>query len=209
MNCKFCEKELSKKGLSHELYCKDNPNRKDKSGINAPTYGKNWKGRSRWKYDKDGNPIVDEKYRERIKNTSTGRKMPDEAKKKISDSMIKYFMENPDMIPYIKYHSSNMSYPEKVFKNALESRKIEGWIYNYRNGIYQYDFAFPNLKIDVEIDGNTHTLDKIKKIDERRDKFSKSQGWIVIRFTASEVKLNVNICINKLLEILNYEKRLD
>lgn len=126
----------------------------------------------------------------------------DNDKKRISSSMTKYLIEHPDKVPYKLNHSSKMSYPEKIFKNALESMKISGWTYNYRNGIYAYDFAFPDLKIDIEIDGNTHTQEKVKKIDERRDLFSKENGWQVIRFTAKEVKENILLCIKALNEFI-------
>lgn len=111
-------------------------------------------------------------------------------------------MANPDKIPYIINHSSKESYPEKIFRLALEENNLKGWVQEFQNGIYRYDFAFVNLKIDVEIDGGTHQTEKVKKIDERRDKWSSSQGWQVIRFSAQEVKENPNICINKLKEII-------
>jgi very-short-patch-repair endonuclease len=119
-------------------------------------------------------------------------------KKRISEERIKYLTEHPDKVPYKLNHSSKMSYPELIFKNALESVKITGWTYNYQNGIYSYDFAFPELKIDVEIDGGTHSQEQVKKIDERRDKFSNENGWQVIRFTAKNVKENVLKCINQI-----------
>lgn len=125
-----------------------------------------------------------------------------ETKDKISKSRIKFLEENPDKVPYIINHSSKKSYPEKVFENALISSGIKGWEYNYRNGIYAYDFGFPKLKIDVEIDGGTHLTEKVKKIDSRRDEWSKSQGWKVIRFTAKEVKEDVISCISRLKEFM-------
>lgn len=127
----------------------------------------------------------------------------DDDKKRISVERIKYLTEHPDKVPYKLNHSSKMSYPENIFKNALESANITGWVYNYQNGIYSYDFAFPELKIDVEIDGGTHTQEKVKKIDERRDMFSRENGWTVIRFTAKEVKENVLKCINRLNNLFN------
>lgn len=125
-------------------------------------------------------------------------KHSEETKKKISKARLKYLNDNPDKVPYLINHSSKQSYPEKVFQNALISSGITGWFYNYRVGIYQYDFAFPDLKIDVEIDGSTHETPKVKKIDKRRDSFSKSNGWTVIRFTAKQVKADVISCIKKL-----------
>ena len=134
------------------------------------------------------------------------RILSDETKKKISDSRIKYLKEHPDKVPYRLNHSSKMSYPEKVFQNALISTGITGWEYNFQNGIYSYDFAFEKQKIDIEIDGGTHLTDKVKQIDERRDEFSRQQGWIVVRFTAKEVKDDVIKCIEKVKKILMESK---
>ena len=138
----------------------------------------------------------------KLKKYQTGKKMSDEVKKKISDSRIKYLKENPDKVPYKLNHSSKMSYPEKIFYNALVSSKLSGWEYNYQNSIYSYDFAFVKEKIDIEIDGGTHLTEKVKQIDKRRDEFSRQQGWNVLRFTAKEVKDDVIKCIEKVKTIL-------
>lgn len=136
------------------------------------------------------------------KNGRSVNKRSEATKNKISESMIKFLLNNPDKVPYLKNHSSKKSYPEKIFENALNSCNITGWVYNYQNGLYQYDFAWPDKKIDVEIDGGTHTLEKVKKIDERRDAFSKEHGWIVIRFEAKIIKNDVVSCINELKKYL-------
>jgi very-short-patch-repair endonuclease/transposase-like protein len=131
------------------------------------------------------------------------RKHNEETKKKISDYRIKYLTEHPDKVPYLINHSSKKSWPEQIFENALISSGITGWKYAHQNGIYEYDFAFIDKKIDVEIDGGTHKSEKVKKIDERRDIFSKSQGWKVIRFEALRVKKDVIGCINELKILLS------
>lgn len=139
----------------------------------------------------------------KIGHVKTGKRYHTaDAKKKISDSRIKYLMEHPDKVPYLINHSANKSWPEQVFENALISSGITGWKSRFRNGIYEYDFAFPQQKIDIEIDGGTHKLEKVKLIDARRDAFSKSQGWKVIRFEAYRVKKDVVGCINELKQIL-------
>lgn len=135
-------------------------------------------------------------------NKGRRQKPTAETKDKISKSRIKYLMEHPDKVPYKINHSSKKSWPEQVFENALISSGIDGWKYAYQNGIYEYDFAWPEKKIDVEIDGSTHKLEKVKRIDQRRDNFSRSQGWRVIRFEASRVKSDVIGCINELKTIL-------
>jgi very-short-patch-repair endonuclease len=130
------------------------------------------------------------------------RKHTQEIKLKISKARKKYLNEHPDKIPYLMYHASKMSYPEKRFKQVLEESGIKGWIYNYPNGRYLYDFGFPELKLDVEIDGNTHTLDKVKKIDIERDEWAISKGWHILRFTASKCTKNLPACINSLLDTI-------
>ena len=55
-----------------------------------------------------------------------------------------------------------------------------------------------DLKLDVEIDGATHETEKVKIIDKKRDEWSKEKGWKVIRFSAKEIKNNLNDCIKKL-----------
>jgi|ERR1035441_145648 very-short-patch-repair endonuclease/predicted DNA-binding protein YlxM (UPF0122 family) len=125
-------------------------------------------------------------------------KHSEETKKKISEHRIKWLTEHPDKVPYLINHSSKKSFPEEVFENALKAFNITGWIYRYRHGIYEYDFAFPELKIDVEVDGGTHKTEKVKKIDERRDIFSNQAGWKVLRFDSEKVKKDVVSCIDKL-----------
>lgn len=130
------------------------------------------------------------------------RRHSEETKQKISKKRIEFLTNNPDKVPYVINHSSKKSYPETIFENALIESGITGWTFHYRNGIYQYDFAFVEQKVDVEIDGGTHTSEKVKKIDARRDEFSRQNGWKVLRFTAQEVKNNVIRCIGTLKENL-------
>lgn len=120
----------------------------------------------------------------------------------ISDSRRRWLENNPDKVPYLINHSSKESYPEKIFRNALTAAKLDGWIQKYQHGIYQYDFAFIEAKLDIEIDGGTHTLEKVKRIDARRDEWSRSQGWKVLRFPVKRVKEDVVSCINEVKQVL-------
>jgi len=123
-------------------------------------------------------------------------------KAKMSITRIRFLEANPDKNPYRLYHSSKKSYPEQRFEEALKAEGITGWIYAYQNSIYEYDFAFPEQKIDVEIDGRTHLLEHVQKIDRRRDAFSMSRGWAVLRFSAKRVKHDMGGCIQELKDML-------
>lgn len=126
------------------------------------------------------------------------RKHTEATKAKLSKAQLAYLSENPGKVPYVLYHSSTRSYPEMKFEQALIDAHIDGWVTQYRNGIYQYDFAFPSIQLDVEIDGNTHTQENVKKIDARRDCWSRDNGWQVLRFTAKQIKHNLPACIETL-----------
>lgn len=111
-----------------------------------------------------------------------------EVREKISKSNQQFLEQNPHMIPYLRNHSGKKSFPEVLFQKILEENKIEGWIYNYRVGRYVYDFAFPDLKLDVEIDGQQHLSERGILHDAKRDEYSRSLGWEVLRISAKDVK---------------------
>lgn len=126
-----------------------------------------------------------------------------QSKIKISIGRIKYLKENPDKNPFVKIGKGRgKSWLEKTFEEALVKEGLNNYQYNYQNGIYCYDFAWPEKKIDVEVDGGTHKQKRVKMIDIRRDKWSKSQGWIVLRFSYDEVKFDLGECIKKVKSIV-------
>lgn len=140
-----------------------------------------------------------EKTRNKIGQNSTGRILTDDHKKKISNSRKKYLDENPGKIPYLLNHSSKESYPEKLFRLALEKHNIKGWAYNYPVKRYSLDFAFIDKLIDVEIDGETHNLDDVIEKDKIRTQELSKLGWKTIRFTSRQIKNNIDGCIKILL----------
>ena len=113
----------------------------------------------------------------------------EETKKKISESRIKYLRENPDKVPYkLNHYSKGRSYAEEYWKVVLDTNNI---LYKeqYQIGPYQLDFAFPDIKIDLEIDGDQHHLDKrVVESDKRRNLYLEELGWKIIRVKWSEYK---------------------
>ena len=111
-----------------------------------------------------------------------------EVRGKISRSIQEFLEKNPHMIPYVRNNSIKKSFPEKVFESLLIENNIKGWFYNYRVGRYIFDFAFPESKLDVEIDGSLHLTEKGIVHDQKRDEYSKNLGWKVLRISAVDVK---------------------
>ena len=73
---------------------------------------------------------------------------------------------------------------------------------------YELDFALPNLKIGVEIDGYQHhaEYDQREK-DYSRERVLQRRGWQIVRYTAREVLNNPAACIRNLKTILNRGQR--
>lgn len=204
MKCKFCGKILSKKGASHQLFCKENPYRKDRSGEKNPMFGKTHQASNHFiKAKESGEKIFHSlETKEKLRERASKRRLTEEEKKKISEARKKYLLENPDKVPYRLNHSSKESYAELTFRNLLEKNEISGWTQEYPMSIYQLDFAFVEKKIDVEIDGNTHLAENVKEIDKKRDLYVKDQGWKVLRIKASDLKRDPQKCLESLQNML-------
>jgi len=198
LTCDFCNKEC-KNALSkaaHSALGKANPNKRESNfqSFNAKRLTgeiDNWnKGASKHtdeRIAKQSKTLKDNLENGTVIHNWRDKKHTEETKEKISKSRKKFLEENPDQVPYRLNHSSKQSWPEKFFQQLLEENGITGWIYNFQHGIYSYDFAFPDLKLDIEIDGATQQSEKVKEIDKRRDDFSKARGWKVLRIDAKEL----------------------
>jgi len=82
---------------------------------------------------------------------------------------------------------------EKGMADRARAGKIaHRWFsgYEVKHGPHPYlmDFSFPDIKLDVEADGETfHALPKQQERDERRDTILRNLGWTVVRFSEKEV----------------------
>jgi very-short-patch-repair endonuclease len=133
------------------------------------------------------------------------RKHSNETKAKISEIRKKFLLENPEKVPYRLNHSKNESYPEKYFSEIFFNENVKVVRY-YRIGLYELDFAIPEKKIDIEIDGSQHSYDeKIKISDDKRNMFLEQNGWDIIRINWSKfMKLSFNDKKDYILNLKDY-----
>ena len=178
--CQYCHNIYNLYGLkNHERYCECNPN---KSKINRETHYSpgGWnKGLTKESDErvKKGGETYKERYNTgKIKVWCEGKHLPDEMKKKISESQKRFYEEHPDRIPYKLYHSSQISYPEQYFKDVFEQENIP-LKYHLQVGLYELDFYNEEYKVYIEIDGDTHKQKKVQEIDKRKDEYLQSLGW--------------------------------
>lgn len=129
-----------------------------------------------------------EKIKNKLYSMSKGKTLSESTKNLISEARKKYLKDNPDKIPYLLNHSHKESYPEKYFKSIFEKEGIE-FVKEYRVGTYHLDFAILEYKIDIEIDGDQHYLDKkIIESDLKRNNFLEENGWDILRIKWSDYK---------------------
>lgn len=92
--------------------------------------------------------------------------------------------------------TNNISKPELRFIGALLSNDIKDFIFQfpYKLGIADF-FIFPN--IIVECDGEYWHKDR-KENDSNKNKWFKSNGFQLFRFSDKNINKDVNTCISKL-----------
>jgi very-short-patch-repair endonuclease len=83
----------------------------------------------------------------------------------------------------------DMPKAELLLWNHLRSRKLDGYKFRRQHGIGNYivDFYCSNLKLVIEIDGDSHFDEDGKQKDVIRDIFLWSQDLEVMRFTNLEI----------------------
>lgn len=78
--------------------------------------------------------------------------------------------------------------------------KINGSKDKYRNRYFYFDFAIPEHKIAIEVNGERwHT----KEQDDERRKEVESKGWRYISFWSKEIYKDLDDCVNEIKRVLN------
>jgi very-short-patch-repair endonuclease len=67
-------------------------------------------------------------------------------------------------------------------------------------GEYIVDFYCPKAKLVIELDGEYHADEEIKKYDRVRDEHIKNLGLTIIRFTNDEVLKNVGRVTDRIVK---------
>ena len=211
LDCQFCGKTCKNNNSlrNHERLCKNNPDRQESSFHqynNRPEHQAWNKGLN--KETSEGVRKHSEslkKYYETHDGSWKGKKHTEDQKLKIGASVKKFLEANPEMVPYKRNHSSKESYPEMYFTDLFSAENID-LHKQFPVGSYRLDFADPDKKIAIEIDGEQHYVDKkMVAHDEIRDAYLKSIGWYVYRIRWSHFK---SANIDKRKEIIEEIKKL-
>jgi len=97
---------------------------------------------------------------------------------------------------------NNSTSPEQKLWYFLRNKQFYGFKFRRQTGIGPYivDFYSYDLKLVIEVDGDSHGSNKAKNYDLRRDKYMKENGIKVLRFTNNEVMNNIEGVLERLKE---------
>ncbi len=181
--CIYCNKEISVYGKNHQLFCKQNPNRKDKSGSNNPMYGK--KGSNQYKKGY----VMSDETKIKISNIAKKQIHTIERKNKTSKSMKKAHAEKRAWNIGKNKWVNKPSNPEMIFMDIIKNNfNDKNYQYEFQIGIYSADFCWEHIKKIIEIDGEQHKrFQSYIERDIRKDKYLISLGYQVLRVPSKDI----------------------
>jgi very-short-patch-repair endonuclease len=78
----------------------------------------------------------------------------------------------------------------------LKIKSLRGLVQEYKIGPYRIDFALPDHKIGIELDGyETHSSTEDIAYDRKRQRYLERKGWHIIRFGGAEIHEHVQGCV--------------
>jgi len=96
----------------------------------------------------------------------------------------------------------NMTDAEKHLWAKIRMKQLKRYQF-YRQkpiGDYIVDFFCPRAKLVVEVDGSQHFSDEMTEYDQIRDEYLNSLGLRVLRFTNTEVLINIKGVVESIIE---------
>ncbi|UCH66956.1 MAG: endonuclease domain-containing protein [Ignavibacterium sp.] len=95
---------------------------------------------------------------------------------------------------------NNPTQAEAFLWGHLKGSKLEGRKFSRQASIKSFivDFYCPEEKLVVELDGDLHFDEEVKKYDEDRTKKINKEGIKVIRFENQEVLLNLDSVLSEI-----------
>ena len=98
----------------------------------------------------------------------------------------------------------DMTDAERLLWQELRAHRLMGLSFRRQLPVGKYivDFACPQQKLIIELDGGGHSEDAQMRHDAVRTKFLETEGWTVIRFWNDEVTNNLSGACDHILGYL-------
>ncbi|MEO9483338.1 MAG: 3'(2'),5'-bisphosphate nucleotidase CysQ [Ekhidna sp.] len=104
--------------------------------------------------------------------------------------MRKIIPYNPKLKNLAKKLRQNMTFSEVLLWDQLKQKKIKGYDFDRQKPLDEFivDFYCKDLKLAIEIDGNSHDNEDVYKADRKRQSILEKLGVVFLRFDDLEVK---------------------
>ena len=94
---------------------------------------------------------------------------------------------------------------ERMLWKRLKGKQLDGHRFRQQHGYgpYVLDFYCPELRLCIELDGEIHEDENVKKKDEDRTNFLNQNRIFVLRFRNEEVEQDMNGVLSRIREFIN------
>ncbi|WP_352401994.1 DUF559 domain-containing protein [Synergistes jonesii] len=90
-------------------------------------------------------------------------------------------------------------YPKSEFVVRTGERKLNPSHYPTH---YKIDIAIPAHMLAIEVDGRNHGAIRVKEQDKKKEKFLKSKGWTLLRFSNKEILEAPTMCAQEVMSTI-------
>ena len=107
-----------------------------------------------------------------------------------------------------RYLRTNMPKAEVIIWSQIKNKQRldKRFLRQFSIGKYILDFYCPNIKLAIEIDGDSHFKSKEKsEYDSMRENYLKQFGITILRFTNYDVYNSLNAVVLKIDEVIRYK----
>ena len=98
-----------------------------------------------------------------------------------------------------------MPLPETILWTRLKGRQLRGHKFRRQYSVDNFvvDFYCPEVKLAIEVDGESHYTEEMKSRDMERQALIESYGIQFVRFTNVEVLENISGVLGRIMERIN------
>lgn len=109
---------------------------------------------------------------------------------------------NPKLVLLAKKLRKNMTLSEVLLWQELKGKQMLGYDFDRQKPIDNYivDFYCKNLKLAIEIDGQSHEHEEVAINDKKRQKRLEDLGVGFLRFDDLEVKKEMKYVLNRIYD---------
>jgi very-short-patch-repair endonuclease len=96
----------------------------------------------------------------------------------------------------------NMTKAEFMLWQKLKGKQLEGVKFRSQYGVGRFvvDFYCTELKLAIEIDGESYFQDGVQEYDQQRQAFIESVGILFLRFTNDDVYRNLEGVLERIIQ---------